>query len=278
MDINEERIINDFANKAKAVSKREALDYVENGLLHCGKCHTPKQTIIEVFDRTRTVPCICKCKEEQIEREDKERKRRERTQELQRIGFQDPALLQWRFDADDGENPALMSAASNYLQYFVENKGNCKGLLLFGGVGSGKTFAAACIANALIDMGYSAVMTNFPRIVNIAQGMYEGKQEFFDRLNRCELLILDDMAAERKTEYMQEIVFNVIDGRYRSGKPLIVTTNLTGDEIKHPADMSMQRTLSRLLEMCHPLEVKHIDRRKKKLSDGFAEMQKILGV
>ena len=80
-----------------------------------------------------------------------------------------------------------------------------------------------------------------------------------------DLLIIDDLAAERNTEYMKEIVTTVIDERYRSGRPLIVTTNMTGQEMKNPADIGTDRILSRLFEMCDPVEVVGIDRRKEKL-------------
>jgi DNA replication protein DnaC len=77
---------------------------------------------------------------------------------------------------------------------------------------------------------------------------------------------------------MQEIVFNVIDSRYRAGLPLIVTSNLTAEEIKNPADISYQRIFSRLLEMCVPIEVKGEDRRRKILKNSFSEYSELLGI
>jgi DNA replication protein DnaC len=121
-------------------------------------------------------------------------------------------------------------------------------------------------------------MTNFARLSNTLQGMWEGKQEYLDSLNRFPLLILDDLGAERKSEYMNEIVFNLIDSRYRAKLPLIVTTNLTSEELKNPADITNRRTYSRLLEMCIPLEVKGEDRRREKLKDSFKEMKELLGI
>lgn len=58
---------------------------------------------------------------------------------------------------------------------------------------------------------------------------------------------------ERQTDYAREQVFNIIDGRYLSGKPLIVTTNLSLGELKNPADMAQQRIFDRVLEMCVPV-------------------------
>ena len=66
------------------------------------------------------------------------------------------------------------------------------------------------------------------------------------------LLIIDDFGMERGTEYGLEQVYNVIDSRYRSRKPLIVTTNLTLEELQHPEDTAHARIYDRLLEMCSP--------------------------
>ena len=67
-------------------------------------------------------------------------------------------------------------------------------------------------------------MTNFALILNDLAASFEGRNEYISRLCRYPLLILDDFGMERGTEYGLEQVFNVIDSRYRSGKPLIVTT------------------------------------------------------
>ena len=119
---------------------------------------------------------------------------------------------------------------------------------------------------------------NFAKIANTVSGMWEGKQEYYDGLNDYRLLVIDDLAAERKTEYMSEIIFNVIDSRYRANLPMIVTTNLTSEELQNPIDMSYQRTFSRLLEMCTPIKVEGEDKRAKKMRAGMQDMRKLLGL
>ena len=164
------------------------------------------------------------------------------------------------------------------MQNFAQFREQGKGLLLFGSVGTGKTFHAACIANALIDTGVPCLVTNFARIANTVQGLFEGRQEYYDSLNKFPLLVLDDLSAERKTEYMQEIVFNVIDARYRAKLPLIVTTNLTREELMHPADITYQRIFSRLFEMCTPIEIAGTDRRHDALKKDIAATKQLLGL
>lgn len=273
--------IDDIEKKAAERIKAVEGDYYEDGLLMCGKCHTKKQTRVNILGKEKTPFCICKCEMERREREEAERKRMEfenTVKKLRRSGFPESDMENWTFDNADGSNDRIMTAAWNYVVNFKEFREKGKGLLLFGTVGCGKTYAAACIANALIDKGYPVLMTNFARIANTVSGMWEGKQEYYDSLNRFPLLILDDLATERKTEYMQEIVFNVIDARYRAGLPLIVTTNLTSEELKHPSDISYQRTFSRLLEMCIPVKVEGKDKRLEKLRADIQPMKDMLGL
>jgi DNA replication protein DnaC len=182
----------------------------------------------------------------------------------------------WTFKNDDGKNPKLSEAMKNYVNNFTDFKKEGKGLLLFGTVGTGKTYLAACIANSLIDKDYRVLMTNFARLCNTISGMYDGKQEYIDGLSKFDLLVIDDLASERDTEFMAEIVHNIIDSSYRSGKPLIVTTNLAAEELKNPAEIRKQRIYSRLFEMCLPVEVKGADRRKQKLKDDYKELEDLL--
>lgn len=280
MDIS--NTINGIERMAAENIKAEQGDYIgDDGLLYCGKCQTKKQTKVNILGVDRFPMCLCKCEAEKREREEAERKRLEflkHIKDLRRTGFPESKMQEWTFANDDGGNEKISRVAKNYAENFDKMRADGKGLLFFGTVGTGKTYTAACIANALIDKGVPVLMTNFARIANTVQGLFEGKQAYYDSFNRYPLLILDDLSAERKTEYMQEIVFNVIDSRYRAGLPLIVTTNLTGDELKHPADVTNQRTYSRLLEMCLPIEVTGTDRRREKLKEDFAEYKELLGI
>lgn len=274
--------IDNVERKAAISIKTNEDDYIgADGLLYCGKCNTRKQTRVNILGIEKTPYCLCQCEVEKREREEAEIKRRElarKVSEYRRMGFPESMMQEWTFDNSDGTNDKIMTAARKYALNFDEFRKQGKGLLLFGTVGTGKTYAAACIANALIDRGIPVLMTNFARIANTVGGMWEGKQEYYDSLNKFPLLILDDLAAERKTEYMSEIVFNVIDARYRAGLPLIITTNLTAEELKHPSDISYQRTFSRLLEMCLPVEVKGKDKRLERLKADIQPMKDLLGL
>ena len=255
-------------------------DYVgEDNLYYCGKCRTKKQTVIHLFDKTRIVPCVCKCRADAMRAEEEARKQRDLFDKIMRmrsVGFPEKAMTTWTFANDDGSNPKMSNAMRKFVDNFPTFQKEGKGLLLFGTVGTGKTFLAACAANALIDKGIPCLVTNFARIANEVQGMFEGKQEYYDNLNKYPLLVIDDLSAERKTEYMQEIVFNVIDARYRAKLPLIVTTNLTREELLHPSNLTYQRIFSRLFEMCTPIEVSGADRRQKALKEDIGKYKDLL--
>lgn len=274
-------IIDDIAAKAAEVNEVQEGDYIVDDLLHCGKCGTPKQCRVNVFGQDRIVYCLCKCAAEKREAERIEQLRREKimhVKKLRQLGFPDSEMQGWTFEKDDGSNAKISEVARNYVKNFDEMKKRGKGLLLFGKVGTGKTFISACIANALIDEGHACLVTNFSRLVNTIQGMYEGKQDYIDSLNRFDLLVIDDLASERDTEYMGEIVQTIIDSRYRAGMPLIITTNLTSDELKHPAEIRKQRIYSRLFEMCVPVEVIGKDRRREKLKREYETLGDLLGL
>lgn len=276
--MNIEKIIDGIEENASQSIKAEQGDYYgEDGLLYCHKCHTPKQCRVEFLGKVRTPMCLCRCEAERREQEEAERKLiqfQAKVKELRRAGFPEAEMQDWTFEHDDGESSQIITVARNYVKNFKKMREDGKGLLLFGNVGNGKTFAAACIANALIDKGYPCLMERLP---DIAQGIFDGDFTCHD-FNKYPLLILDDLGAERKTEYMQEIVFSVIDSRYRARLPLIVTSNLTAEAIKNPADIAYQRIFSRLLEMCLPVECNGEDRRRKILKRDFGQYKDLLGL
>ena len=127
------------------------------------------------------------------------------------------------------------------------------GYLLWGNVGTGKSYFAGCIANALMEQEIPVCMTNFAMILNNLFTSAEGRNEYITRLCAYPLLILDDFGMERGTEYGLGQVYNVIDSRYRSNKPLITTTNLTLEQMQHPQDTAHARIYDRMLEMCVPV-------------------------
>lgn len=243
-----EQVIASIAHAAAPVRNPE--DYKQDGLLYCWKCRTPKQCIAD-FDGVKiTVGCTCKCEQDAIRADLEDLKKQERmmhVQELRIHGIQDSAVRRYTFSAArQSENIALCRRYADHWQEMLPC--NC-GLLFWGNVGTGKTFSAACIANAVIDKGIPALMTSFPKILNAGWD----KVELTEEMKHFPLLIIDDLGVERESDYALEIVQLVVDERYKTGKPMIVTTNLTLEELKHPRNIRCARIYSRILEMCQPV-------------------------
>ena len=266
--------------KANEAIKTEEDDYVKDGLLHCGRCNTPKQKRVEIMDMVIFPKCLCKCGVEQRDREkEAERKKElaERIKKYRKMGFPQSQMEYWTFDNDDLGNEKLTNMAKRYVANFDDFCKDGKGLLLYGGVGTGKTYIACMIANALIDKGYPVLVTNFARVLSTLQGTFD-KQEYLDSLNQFKLLIIDDLGIERDTGYAKEQIFNIVDSRYRSGLPMIITTNLTMQKLATESDLADKRVYDRILERCYPVEVVGESRRMMKLINSRDDMKNILGI
>lgn len=270
------------ARAARQYSEHEGDYRNEDGILICGKCHTPKECTITKSDGTaRTVRCACECSVAQNAKEAEEKRKRDRMQYLdsmRRTGFPDAEMREWTFAKSDHTDQKNENIARKYVANFDAMRSQGTGLLLCGSVGTGKSFLAAAIANGLINQGTPCLMTNFSRIISRVSEKFGGDQKYLDDLNRFDLLIIDDLGAERDTEFTWEKVMNVIDARYRAGLPLIITTNLTLKDLADPSDIRRQRVFSRLKEMCVFLEVNGADRRNKKMRDKMASAKLLLGL
>ena len=265
-----------------AVSKSNGDYYGKDGLLYCGKCHAPKEMFfakdIVLMGRNRhPIECACcKAKREQQEVAIRQQKHRDLVRRLKAEGFSDTAMLNWTFENDNGHSPQ-MHHAHRYVEQWQTMRSENLGLLLWGGVGTGKSFLAGCIANALMELEVPVRMTSFSRIMNELNNSFSGRNEVVDRLCCFPLLIIDDFGMERSTEYALEQVYNIVDSRYRSRKPLIVTTNLTLDEIRHPQDTAHARIYDRILEMCVPVSCIGASLRKENAQKKLEYMKSFIG-
>ena len=256
-------------------------DYIgADGLLYCGKCHTQKQCRITMCGREDIVHHMCKCASEKYNTMREQVRRNTmgmRISEMRGECFTDSALRRCTFDADDGGMPEISEICRKYVQNFGAFRERGEGLLLYGSCGSGKTFFASCIANAVIDRGCPALVTSF---VQLANSSIDERTRQMGQFDRYALLVLDDLGAERQSAsgYMQEMIYSVIDRRVRSGLPMIVTTNLTMDEIKKPKEIDYKRIYDRIMEKTVPVEVNGMNRRYRKINDTIGEYRKMLGM
>lgn len=251
---------------------------MKDGLIHCPDCMTPRQTVIThpFTGEERVVGCLCKCQKERMEREDAERRVNERIERMRRYrlsSFDNSDCAAMKFCNDDGKTPELSKKMLNYSKRFSTFKDKGQGLLLFGDVGTGKTFYSACIANFLLDSGYTVMMTDFPSLVaRIQRDAYT--EDHVSKLASYDLLIIDDLGVERGSEYMQEQVYTIVNARYKAKRPMVISTNLTAEELKHPKNVMAARIYGRILERCLPVKFDGPDRRKQ--NTCYGEMLGIL--
>lgn len=268
-------------NAIKAAEKIAPLDneYIDDeGLLRCSICHERHQTRITLFGRERVVRCVCPCTD--TVRQMHEQDRQQRIYERRKLCFHGTKMISWNFANDDRKRPEISDAMQQYAEQFKEHHKNGKGVLLYGPIGTGKTYLAACIANRVIDQGYTAYMVNFNEIEDNLQSisLQIGRQAYMDSLCRYDLLILDDLGVERKSEYMQGLVYSVIDARYRTGGATVITTNLTQAELGNPANIEQKRIYDRILEHSLPVKMDGASRRREAAVQNKKDMRQQIGL
>lgn len=279
--------------QAQRAGQPENGDYYDSeGFLVCGKCHTRRQVEVNMpdlkavpFDPQKKVrvkmPVSCRCRaerryqEEQMLQRDKDMRAMEA---LKRQSLMDERLRDVSFDSfrKTNDNAYNLKLCLRYANHFDEMLAKNQGLLFYGGVGTGKTFAAACIANHLLNQRIPVIMTSFVKLLESMQGFSEDDSALIARLNRAKLLIIDDLGAERSTDYALEKVYDIVDSRYRAKLPIILTTNLSMTELKESTDIRYTRIYDRIFEMCYPMQFKGQSWRKVEAARRFDAMKNFL--
>ncbi|MEG0379231.1 MAG: ATP-binding protein, partial [Eubacterium sp.] len=233
--------------------------YLKNGLKICHQCDTPREVEQTFGPHTRKVTCNCRCQTEAYEKRKAQQNARieaERLSDHRKAYIQDSAMTTMCFEKDKGYCPNTLPIAKNYVANFDTLAKDEIGLLLYGDVGTGKTFVAGCIGNALYDMGYKVFATSLSRMRTGLPSEFDtqrNRNDYIDSFGRYDLLIIDDFGVERNTDYVMECIFHLIDARYKSGKPTIITTNIPLSQIKNPQDTTHKRIYDRILAMTVPL-------------------------
>ncbi len=244
-----EAAIAEIARKSQLRAKKETGDYYgDDGLLCCGKCHMPKQCMVDLLGTKTTVGVMCLCERAKFEAEqERSRKMSDCLESLARYE-------NWhiRVSVDPA---AVHPKMQTYLDNWEDMYKSGTGMLLWGDVGTGKSTSAAWLVKELRKRYVPALMTNFSMLGNVGDDL--------PTFRGIDLLVLDDLGQERQTDFMMERMFGVIDERSREGKPTVYTTNLTMSQMEHPETMfdarearkikAYKRVFSRVLERSIPI-------------------------
>jgi DNA replication protein DnaC len=217
----------------------------------------------------------CECERKEYEKKKKEEENKQRQYRLDRLkqySMMDKHFQKCTFEnfKVDKHNEKLYKLALNYCERWSEMKKENMGFLFYGPPGTGKTYLAFCIANKLLEKLVPVIALSSIGLLNRIKQTYntygkEAETEIILSLKNAALLVIDDIGAENDTNWVKEKLYEIIDSRYRDGKPMICTTNLTREQLKNKltGNDGVTRTYDRLIEMCYPIEVGGPSRRAK---------------
>ncbi len=259
-------------------------DYVDDdNYLCCGKCKTRKEFrrfMEPPLSFWMVEPIMCRCQiaaYDAAQEEEQRRKDQLLVDSLRRFSLVDERFRESTFDnfREIPENARALTVCKNYVRHFDVMCENSTGLLMYGSPGSGKTFSAACIANALMAQGVPVLVTSIVKLTSTSI-FSDDLQEILAKMKSAKLLILDDFGAERNTDFKAEQIFDVIDSRYASKRPMIITTNIPLDNFKSDPDIRRRRIYDRILEVCHPVKMDWESFRTKAVRASYNKTKSIL--
>ena len=150
-------------------------------------------------------------------------------------------------------DPAITRQIRAFVRDIRSNLDAGKSLWLFGEVGTGKTSLAMLISKAALEAGRSVAIYSMPRLLADIRSTFDDRSdtsysELFDRLTSVDLLHIDDVGAEKTSDWVLEQLYAIINERWQEERSIVITTNLMDtDELKAQIG---PRTVSRLEDMC----------------------------
>lgn len=238
---------------------------------HCGKPYKlnknlPESLSVNLRKLMEFIPdCDCSIKITKEKEEQNERlKLAEKIKKFKDISVIDKKFINSTFTV--AEKLPHINTAKRYAEKLLIKNGNV-GIAFYGESGTGKTYATACIANYLMEHGKTVIALNLGLYLNkLRLEWSEAETDILNKVQKCDLLILDDLGVEKLKEWGTEKLYTLIDARYRVEKPLIISTNLnflSEEAIKKFFDKDFcGRIYDRLKTMCYPIKVTGKSRRE----------------
>ena len=169
--------------------------------------------------------------------------------------------------ARDLETKVAVGKVRGYVDELAANVAAGRGLWLFGDTGTGKTTLAMLVSKLALEEGHSVAIYSLPKLLARIRRTYDEEpggdsyHAFFDRLTAVDLLHIDDFGAEKKSDWVLEQLYAIVNERYEAERSVLLTTNLEMGELEEQVG---KRTVSRLIEMCEQIPLFGADRRYEK--------------
>jgi DNA replication protein DnaC len=198
-----------------------------------------------ILDEESNVARPCECREIRISRVSSRRLGTGIPKRFRGVSFERKPIC----DLD----PHVLREIRRFVDRIDERLEQGKGLWLYGDVGTGKTSLAMLVSKAAIERGHSVAIYSVPHLLADIKETYEdgsgrSYMELFRRLCEVDLLHLDDLGAERRTEWVLEQLYSIINERWQNERSILVTTNIT--DLDQLREQVTDRTVSRLAEIC----------------------------
>jgi DNA replication protein DnaC len=165
---------------------------------------------------------------------------------------------------NDATDPHALAMVEEFVQDLDQNLANGDGFWLHGPVGTGKTSLSMLTAKAALERGRGVAIYSLPKLLARIRATFDrdlsgdSYDQFFTRLISVDLLHIDDLGAEQRSDWVLEQLYSIVNERYEAKRSMVVTSNL---DPKGLTDQIGTRTVSRLQEMCSAIEVGGTDRR-----------------
>ncbi|MBR0452230.1 MAG: ATP-binding protein [Oscillospiraceae bacterium] len=222
----------------------------------CPICGEPLSIEKKIGNTVFPFPRACKCVRVKLEHERIEQEKAERYEKYHDAVAGIPATMRNKtFEADLYPNSKVSVIAKQYVANWKENKKQNKGLLLVGFPRNGKTYIATAIGNEIAKQYLDSVyLDNYLDMIRKVNN-YKISDDLFERIENASLLIIDDL--QRIKEKDRSTTYEIINRRYVTNKPFIITTNLTDADIKNliSEDVQNDQVFSRILQVCEPIGV-----------------------
>lgn len=256
----------------------------------CKVCGEPIGIKVNMVFGTRIYPRACRCKREFYKKQqvdDMNKQKQIRLKQIISNSMMNKEFSTWSLENWNHQlgNENLYKIAKEYVLKFSKMKKDNKGMLVYGKPGNGKTYFSACIANALLKISVPVICVGAIALTErISKSKRNwGEEGIFTVLNSLEnadLLIIDDLGTEEDNKWTRAMIYQIIEKRNSVNLPVIITTNISIDDLKERYDY---RTYSRLTSMCSFIRNTGGDIRKiqgmKKTDDFLKEIMedKIMG-